>query len=295
MHASPRLFTRACGTRVPHVSCRVASSCVAERVMKVHGRSVNRISWHLDNPFTLISGSQDTTVKLWVRTRARVLRLSARATADAREACEARGSHHASLCVLPQCWCRAVCVTPSSAPRRTRAAGVRCRSRPSLRPFVTSSSTSTCRTQSAIRPFVVTRPLHAWPHCLCSRCCARFNRFNFVAAFENGSVQVWDLRKQNTPLHRIIAHSGLVMTTQWHPEQPNVLASGGRDRMVKVRQWTERARVDVVRPSTPMLAATAPVSQVWDVEAGTKPQRTLQTIEIVGRVSWRPGHPGASR
>ena len=40
---------------------------LAERVMKVHGRSVNRISWHLDNPFTLISGSQDTTVKLWVR------------------------------------------------------------------------------------------------------------------------------------------------------------------------------------------------------------------------------------
>ena len=33
--------------------------------MKVHQRSVNRISWNLDSAFTLISGSQDSTVKLW--------------------------------------------------------------------------------------------------------------------------------------------------------------------------------------------------------------------------------------
>ena len=76
--------------------------------------------------------------------------------------------------------------------------------------------------------------------------------------------QVWDIRKQSAPVHRIIAHSGLVLTAQWHPHLPTVLASGGRDRMVKV----------------------------WDVEHGeTTPQRVLQTIEIVGRVSWRPGHP----
>ncbi|PRP88387.1 hypothetical protein PROFUN_03301 [Planoprotostelium fungivorum] len=36
-----------------------------ERVINDHSRTVNRISWHPDHPWTLLSGSQDGTMKLW--------------------------------------------------------------------------------------------------------------------------------------------------------------------------------------------------------------------------------------
>ena len=37
-----------------------------EKVINEHSRTVNRIAWHPDHAFTLLSGSQDGTMKLWV-------------------------------------------------------------------------------------------------------------------------------------------------------------------------------------------------------------------------------------
>ena len=37
-----------------------------EKVIADHTRTVNRLAWHTDHAFTLLSGSQDGTMKLWV-------------------------------------------------------------------------------------------------------------------------------------------------------------------------------------------------------------------------------------
>jgi WD repeat-containing protein 24 len=40
---------------------------VQERVLSGHRRAVNRICWHPTDGTLLLSGSQDGTIKLWVR------------------------------------------------------------------------------------------------------------------------------------------------------------------------------------------------------------------------------------
>ncbi|KAI9922704.1 hypothetical protein PsorP6_000681 [Peronosclerospora sorghi] len=87
-----------------------------------------------------------------------------------------------------------------------------------------------------------------------------FHATHFAAAFENGIVQVWDLRKHAQPLVKFTAHKGLVLSLDWHPTQANVLASGGRDRYVKI----------------------------WTLSDVRQPRQTIQTIASVGRVAWRP-------
>ncbi len=85
----------------------------------------------------------------------------------------------------------------------------------------------------------------------------------FAGVFENGSIQLWDIRKNNQALQVIQAHHGLVLTLDWHPTNPNALATGGRDRSIKC----------------------------WDLtaKAAAGPYARIQTIAGVGRVKWKPG------
>ncbi|KAI9349047.1 WD40-repeat-containing domain protein [Obelidium mucronatum] len=84
--------------------------------------------------------------------------------------------------------------------------------------------------------------------------------FEFIAAFENGDVQKWDIRKPNEPERRWSAHFGLALTIDWHPDG-NVFASAGRDKVIKF----------------------------WDTKAeGRKPFQTIQTSSHVARIAWRP-------
>jgi WD40 repeat protein len=65
----------------------------------------------------------------------------------------------------------------------------------------------------------------------------QFNPFYsnyFAAAFENGTVQVWDIRNPASCERKITAHEGLVMSVAWHPDERSTIASGGRDRLIKV-------------------------------------------------------------
>ncbi|RMX68897.1 hypothetical protein DD238_003813 [Peronospora effusa] len=87
-----------------------------------------------------------------------------------------------------------------------------------------------------------------------------FHSNKFAAAFENGIVQVWDMRKNTQPELKFTAHKGLVLSIDWHPTDANVLASGGRDRYVKI----------------------------WELGDVRQPKQTIQTIASVGRVAWRP-------
>ncbi|KAJ8540734.1 hypothetical protein ON010_g12492 [Phytophthora cinnamomi] len=68
------------------------------------------------------------------------------------------------------------------------------------------------------------------------------------------------MRKNAQPELKFTAHKGLVLSIDWHPTDANVLASGGRDRYVKI----------------------------WELGDVRQPKQTIQTIASVGRVAWRP-------
>jgi WD40 repeat protein len=58
--------------------------------------------------------------------------------------------------------------------------------------------------------------------------------FSFAAVSENGTVQLWDLRRQDRSEKQFTAHSGPVFACDWHPENKSWLATAGRDKAVKV-------------------------------------------------------------
>ena len=56
----------------------------------------------------------------------------------------------------------------------------------------------------------------------------------FAAVSENGSVQLWDIRKPEKCQQQFTAHSGPIFTCDWHPENM-WLATASRDKTIKVR------------------------------------------------------------
>ena len=46
--------------------------------------------------------------------------------------------------------------------------------------------------------------------------------------------QIWDYRNPSMYVKSFIAHKNSVYTLEWHPEESNKLATGGRDKAVKV-------------------------------------------------------------
>ncbi|PVD30506.1 hypothetical protein C0Q70_09773 [Pomacea canaliculata] len=85
--------------------------------------------------------------------------------------------------------------------------------------------------------------------------------FTFAAAYENGIVQIWDMRRPDRCEKQFTAHNEPVFSLDWHPEDKSWLATAGRDKMIKV--W------DVSKQ---------PAQLVYNV----------QTIASVGRIKWRP-------
>ncbi|XP_070565824.1 GATOR2 complex protein WDR24-like isoform X2 [Ptychodera flava] len=85
--------------------------------------------------------------------------------------------------------------------------------------------------------------------------------FCFAAAFENGNMQLWDIRRTDKYYQMFTAHNGPVFSIDWHTEERNWIASAGRDKTIKI--WTELH----IKPSL---------------------QNTVQTIASVARIKWRP-------
>lgn len=57
--------------------------------------------------------------------------------------------------------------------------------------------------------------------------------FTFSAVSDNGSVQLWDIRKTEKCVLQYTAHSGPVFACEWHPEML-WLATASRDKTIKV-------------------------------------------------------------
>ena len=60
------------------------------------------------------------------------------------------------------------------------------------------------------------------------------NHHTFAAGLENGMTQIFDVRQAKRHLALFQAHQGPVYAVEWHPEERGVLATGGRDRAIKV-------------------------------------------------------------
>lgn len=87
----------------------------------------------------------------------------------------------------------------------------------------------------------------------------------FAAVQETGSVEIWDLRRNERAEGSFIAHHGPVFACDWHPsgEKKKWLATAGRDKAIKL----------------------------WDLSNGAnKPQllNCIQTIASVAKIKWRP-------
>ncbi|OAF67056.1 WD repeat-containing protein 24 [Intoshia linei] len=87
------------------------------------------------------------------------------------------------------------------------------------------------------------------------------NRYHFLAALDNGNVQMWDIRNSKYSLHKFCAHFDPVFSLDWHVDNSILLATGGRDRYIRI----------------------------WKYQDGMFSLDTsLQTTESVSIVRWRP-------
>ncbi|XP_013785555.1 GATOR complex protein WDR24-like isoform X1 [Limulus polyphemus] len=84
--------------------------------------------------------------------------------------------------------------------------------------------------------------------------------FLFAAVQENGNVQIWDMRRTDRYEKQFTAHTGPVFTCDWHPEERRWLATGGRDKTIKI----------------------------WDLSMKPMVEHCIQTIASVARIKWRP-------
>ncbi|KAI9322547.1 WD40-repeat-containing domain protein [Dichotomocladium elegans] len=89
------------------------------------------------------------------------------------------------------------------------------------------------------------------------------NNLEFAAAFETGTIQKWDMRYAKALYDRkVSAHNGPCWTVDWHPNG-RLVASGGRDKTIKV----------------------------WDMSVDSRrPLYTIRTMASVARIQWRPGY-----
>jgi len=63
-----------------------------------------------------------------------------------------------------------------------------------------------------------------------------FSHSYFSAISDNGHVSIFDMRQEETPVHKFLAHTSAGICLAYHPSRNKILATGGKDKYVKL--WT---------------------------------------------------------
>lgn len=103
-----------------------------------------------------------------------------------------------------------------------------------------------------------------------------FQPFHFAEVSENGNLKIWDQRFNLRPIFtKTKAHPNHILTVDWHPTSEGVLATGSRDKTIKVWDSTD-CTYNAVGPE-PALT------------------HTLFTSSEVSRISWSKPERGPSQ
>ena len=87
-----------------------------------------------------------------------------------------------------------------------------------------------------------------------------YNHWQFAAVYEDGTILLWDRRKgRKGRVDTINAHSELILSLDWHPVQSGYLATGSRDKTIKV----------------------------WNLNQHGQAKHTIQTSTAVNNIRWR--------
>ena len=113
----------------------------------------------------------------------------------------------------------------------------------------------------------------------------------FAAACENGSVHLWDRRKAAGPVLKIMGHNGLVLALEWHLVEPWVLATGARDRTVKVWDLSDQSVRGGGGGGGGGGAEGGAGNANNSASTTLKETYLINTVSAVNRIKWRPGHP----
>ncbi|KAK4528716.1 hypothetical protein GAYE_SCF63G6661 [Galdieria yellowstonensis] len=105
--------------------------------------------------------------------------------------------------------------------------------------------------------------------------------------YESGNFLLWDIRKPDAQLFSIRAHTGLLFSISWHPSKTNVIATGGRDKIIRVWDLVQNEHTTEQKPS---FMNKEPLNSGIFLESslGWKETCSLSTIAAISKVSWRP-------
>mmetsp|Transcript_10109 Transcript_10109/g.18577 ORF Transcript_10109/g.18577 Transcript_10109/m.18577 type:complete len:1276 (-) Transcript_10109:194-4021(-) len=138
------------------------------------------------------------------------------------------------------------------------------------------------------------------------------NGQRFAAACGNGTIQVWDVRHAKGAETSIKAHD-CAYSVDWHPEINNMLASGGRDSVIKIWDISQNgpkrdSNNDAAMSENGVLGAGLSLPTTGGGKPSHSPRilgskkhkrkktnQSAETIQTTGKgvsqVCWRPGHP----
>jgi periodic tryptophan protein 1 len=60
----------------------------------------------------------------------------------------------------------------------------------------------------------------------------------FAAGKKNGTIDIWDLRKDDRPIINFFAHEKSLNCLDWHPSDENVIITGSNDKTIRI--WNLR-------------------------------------------------------